>query len=118
MPALLSRVLIAEDEPLIASHLREMLEAIGAGETKVVGTLGNALREMDTISFSLAIVDVQLGTDNGLLLANRCREDHVPTIISTGYGAALGTAIASDEVLLHKPFTFRQLEAAVQRLGG
>ena len=114
-PSILASVLVAEDNSLMIEHLVLMLEDMGAEQ---IFTARSAVQAFDVLArarTTLAIVDIQLGLDNGLLVADRCSDAGVPVILSTGYGE-LFRSVLSNERLLQKPYTQSSLEQAISEL--
>jgi len=113
-----NRILIAEDEPGIASFLRKGLEA--AGYTTLVvedGTIAaTAARDRD---FDLVILDLGLpGMDGNDALAEiRARGERMPVIILTARSGVADTVagleLGADDYVT-KPFSFEELLARVK----
>lgn len=114
----MNRILIAEDEPGIASFLRKGLEA--AGYTTLVvedGTIAaTAARDRD---FDLVILDLGLpGMDGNDALAEiRARGERMPVIILTARSGVADTVagleLGADDYVT-KPFSFEELLARVK----
>jgi len=79
------KVLIVEDEIIIAMDLADILRDAGA---EIVGpaalAVPEALRLIDSNEVSLAVLDVQLGTDNSKSVAHRLVEADIPYVFHTG----------------------------------
>jgi CheY-like chemotaxis protein len=76
------RILVVEDEFILAFYLREMLREAGAVVVGPVGDLGKALPLIED-SLDAAVLDVHLGEDNSLRLADRLAGRHVPFLFQT-----------------------------------
>lgn len=76
------RILVVEDEPILAFHLAEMLREAGAIVVGPAGDLGKALALFDD-SLDAAVLDVQLGKNNALPLADQLAGRRVPFIFQT-----------------------------------
>ncbi len=114
----MSRVLIAEDEPGIASFLEKGLKA--AGYTTLVvedgRTAAYAARDRD---FDLLILDLGLpGMDGHAVLAEmRAREERMPVIILTARSGVSETVAGLEggaDDYVTKPFRFEELLARVK----
>ena len=114
--SILSRVLVAEDNPLLLLNLGLMLQDLGAQDVRTATNAADALAALDALPFSLAVLDVQLGQDDGLLVADRCAAQGIPVILSTGDGAVLRSAMAPTMALLGKPYTAADLQKAITQL--
>ena len=77
------RVLIVEDEPLIAMEIEQALESAGASVFIAV-TLDEALRVTEQGGLSAAVLDLVLGASDGGALCARLRERAIPFVIYSG----------------------------------
>lgn len=112
------RILVVEDNTLIALNLGDMLELCGAEEVQIVSTVAGALGELSAREFDLAIIDIQLGEESGFVVAKCCADIGVPVIISTGFGDVFKSAASSTERLLNKPYTMADLQKILSELDG
>ena len=106
------RLMLVEDETLVAMMLEGMLDDFGCVVTEVAGTLPRALAITDhpSITFDGAILDVNLGGDKVYPVATRLAELGVPFIFSTGYGPAGLAADFAHVPTLTKPYLPHELE--------
>lgn len=84
------RLLVVEDETLVAMMLELMLDGFGCDVVGVAGTLsrGLALAGNEGLPIDGAILDVNLGGEAVYPVAERLAERGVPFIFCTGYGLA------------------------------
>jgi CheY-like chemotaxis protein len=108
------RVLVVEDDMMIAMMVEDMLTDLGCA---VVGpanglTQGQALAD-DGGAIDAALLDVNLGAETVFPLADRLRARGVPLIFSTGYGE--GGLRESDRgcAVLRKPYRASDVAAAL-----
>ncbi len=81
------RVLVVEDETMVAMMLEDMLEEFGCVIAGVAGTVDQALERIEAIaSIDAAILDVNLGGEKIYPVADVLTELEVPFVFSTGYG--------------------------------
>ena len=113
---MLSRVLIAEDNALVLLNLGLMLQDLGAQDIRTAKTAAEALAALDAMHFSLAVLDIRLGQDDGLAVADRCASQGIPVILSTGEGDVPRSAMAAMTVLLKKPYRAADLQGAIEQL--
>jgi two-component system, response regulator PdtaR len=117
------RILIAEDEWIIAATLRHQLLALGHEVTATVGTGVEALARGLENGLDLTLMDIQMPEMDGLTATSRLMTDRPhPVVIVTGRAtnrAAAEAAGAMEYVL--KPILTHQLpviiEAALARFG-
>ncbi|TCR65954.1 response regulator [Rhizobium sp. BK376] len=99
----MSRVLIIEDEMLIAFTLQAMLEDLGHEVADVAGQLDKALKSVEALDFDVAILDLKLGTEMTIPVADLHVERKKAFIFSTGFGEAEVSDRCSQPVL-EKPY--------------
>ncbi len=108
------RVLVVEDESLVAMQLEDMLDDLGC---HVVGTamrVSGAHRLIDSgIEIDVAILDVNIGGETVYPVAERMREAGVPIVFATGYGRGGVEERWHDCPILQKPYTIQQIEASI-----
>ena len=110
------RVLVVEDETLVAILLEDMLTDLGHQVAALASRLDAALQLADSANFDVAVLDVNLGgTTRSFPVADRLRERDVPFVFATGYGKA-GLNGQSDGVpVLEKPFRRQDLARALEQ---
>lgn len=78
------RVLVLEDEYLIAMDVEEICRDQGAAQVTICGSL-DELHDDASPPFDLAILDVMLGEASTLPFAKRLFEQRIPFVFATGY---------------------------------
>lgn len=81
------RILVVEDEPLVAADLADALLARGAELIGPVGTLADAMRAVATHWIDWAVLDVNLGGEMSFELADRLERAGIPYVLATAYRA-------------------------------
>ena len=116
MPLLLDglRILVLEDEFLIAMDVEQLCRDHGAGEVVIAGNLAEIDEDGLGTRFDAAIVDLMLGGTSTLDFARRLRELNVPFVFASGYGDMdeLKTSFPG-VVLVGKPYAGADLVEAV-----
>lgn len=80
------RVLLVEDEYMIADDMRRLLERAGAHVIGPVATVAQALALLDlTDELDLAVLDLNLGGEKAFAIADRLRDRRVHFVFTTGY---------------------------------
>ena len=109
------RVLVVEDEPLIALELESCLEDLGFEVSGRCGTLAEAQSLADPLP-DLAVLDVDLAGRTTFDLGGRLKGSGVQVIFCTGYaGVDLPPPLAGVPVLV-KPVTRDALAGAIEAL--
>jgi CheY-like chemotaxis protein len=106
------RLLVVEDEAMVAMLIEDMLFELGCVVSGVAGTLsrGMALASDEGFRIDGAILDINLGGEKVYPVAEALAARRVPFIFSTGYG---GVGVASEFAhvpILAKPYDQRALE--------
>ena len=110
------RVLVVEDEVLVAWLLEEMLAEL---ECMVVGPavrVSQALAMVGTEAIDLAILDVNLNGEKSYAVADALAARRVPFVFSTGYAADSMPDKYRSSLILQKPYSQSDLSAALTRL--
>lgn len=105
------RVLLVEDETLVAMLLEDMISDLGG---TVVGSASRVAQALDLLAdgrgrIDLAVLDVNLGGEEAFPIATALAERGVPFAFSTGYGNSGLPEIWRNRPTLQKPFTQEQV---------
>jgi CheY-like chemotaxis protein len=117
------RVLIVEDESLVAMLVEDMLVDAGFSVTQILSALPDALAcvEAQPESFDVAILDVNLGGAPIFPLAEALAEAGKPFVFATGYGAGSLPPAWRGRPTLQKPFNahdaIEALHTVLKRVG-
>jgi CheY-like chemotaxis protein len=105
------RLLVVEDEAMIALALEDMLDALGCKVVGVGGTLrrGLAMARDDSLPMDGAILDVNLGGEPVYPIAKALAARGVPFVFCTGYGSTGVAAEFAHVPALAKPYEQQQL---------
>lgn len=106
------RLLVVEDETMIAMMLEDMLDTLGCVVVDVAGTLsrGLDLANDEALSLDGAILDVNLGGEKVYPVAERLAARGVPFIFCTGYGLSGLAADFAHVPTLAKPYMQTDLQ--------
>ncbi|MGI4733145.1 MAG: HWE histidine kinase domain-containing protein [Janthinobacterium lividum] len=105
-------VLLVEDSLIIAMDAEDILVRLGAERVTTAASVAQALQELDRERFDLAVLDVNLGQETSLPIADRLLALGTPYIFATGYGEQLELpAEHAGAMIIQKPYTL----AGVQR---
>lgn len=103
------RVLLVEDEPLIGLDTQGILQSFGVTHVTWVRGAAGALSKIETESFNAAILDLQLGGESSLPLAQRLEQLGVPYGFLTGYSDTSIPPEFRGRPVVSKPFTSDQI---------
>lgn len=108
-----ARVLVVEDESLVAMVLEDCLEALGYEVAASVANVDAALEVVRAGGVDLAVLDVNLAGSASYPVAEALDAQGVPYIFITGYGQAAIAENFRHRYGLQKPFRMRDLQGAL-----
>lgn len=108
------KVLVVEDDALIAMLIEDVLTERGATVQGPIGDAVAALRAAEDSECDLALLDVHLGPGSSAEVARRLRDRGVPVAFVTGYGRGGLPEAFRDAPILGKPFRDDDLLRVVQ----
>ena len=112
------RVLLVEDEAMIAMLVEDMLEDLGHELMTVATRLEEVLAAARNEAVDLAMLDLNLGGVLTYPAADVLMERDIPFVFATGYGSGGIKDAYSTRPTLQKPFNMDALEQAIgQALG-
>lgn len=111
--------LLVEDSLIIAMDAEDILLRLGAERVATASSIALGLGEIEAARPNLAILDINLGAETSLPIADRLKALAIPYLFATGYGeqAKLPPAHA-DAIVLQKPYTIEGVARAVRTLLG
>jgi CheY-like chemotaxis protein len=106
------RVLVVEDEPVVAMCLEDVLEDLGL---VLVGTAHDVASGMVLVEqpADVAVLDINLGEETSAPIAVALAARAVPIVFATGYDRDAAPAHAE---VIAKPYSSAQVEAALTRV--
>jgi two-component sensor histidine kinase/DNA-binding response OmpR family regulator len=112
------RILLVEDEALVAILLEEQLRDFGLSIVATCGNVSEAMRAIDASSPDAAILDVNLGGESAFPVADRLAQSGIPFVFVTGYGRESIDQRYSHINVLEKPIERHALEAVFAKVLG
>nr|WP_294517782.1 response regulator [uncultured Rhodopila sp.] len=103
------RVLIVEDELLVALMIEDFLTDFGCTTIGPCATVETALQAVETESLDLALLDVNLSGERVYPVAEALAERHIPFLFLSGYGEEAIPPGHSDWKVCAKPFRGSEL---------
>jgi len=116
-PRLSGTALIVEDNLIIAMAGEVILLELGARHVETAASVRHALAAIERSKPDFALLDLNLGTENSIPVAEKLTELKVPFVFATGYGqtAPIPDRLASAPII-QKPYTREVVEVALGRL--
>jgi CheY-like chemotaxis protein len=115
LSTIVPKILIVEDEPLIALTLEDMLMELGYEVAGTMSRVKDALQFIETESFDGALLDVNIGRERIDPVAERLMDRGCPFVFTTGDGPASVPAAFNKACFVAKPFRMEELAAALAR---
>jgi CheY-like chemotaxis protein len=110
------RILVVEDEMLVAMNIEDMLLELGHEVAGLASRLGPALALAGESRFDAAMIDVNLAGEPSFPVADLLIERGIPFLFATGYGRQGIDERYRDHPMLQKPFRAKDLEKALAEI--
>lgn len=111
-----ARLLILEDEPVLALGLRRFLVLHGFEIVGCVGSVNAALPIIHEVGCDIAVLDVNLRGESVTPVAEILRQRGCPIVLMSGYGHSDLPEVFVDIPLLSKPFDPNELVAVLREI--
>jgi DNA-binding response OmpR family regulator len=112
------RILVVEDEPLIAFDVADYLKAAGFEVVGPAASVSAALKLLESPGCDLAVLDVNLGRETATPIADALRAKSLPFIALSGYSSDQLPEGFRNSPMLTKPVDPRKLVAELRRFLG
>ncbi|MEM8695064.1 MAG: response regulator [Pseudomonadota bacterium] len=110
--ALPEKILIVEDEYMLAHMLQEMIESLGVADISHAATLADAHELVDAYDFDFAFLDINLGDENSMPLARELQAREIRFVFASGYDSKYdGEGVSAP--LLRKPLALEEIRTAL-----
>lgn len=110
------KVLLVEDEALIAMYIEDMLTNLGHEVIETIGRIEKALVVAREKVFDLALLDVNVDGAPVYPVADILIERGIPFLFATGYGSGGLDVSYANVPRLPKPFALAELQSAIHRI--
>ena len=110
------RVLIVEDESLVALHLEDLLTEMGHQVVGPAGRINEALELASVSDIDFAVLDINLAGAPSFPVADILRDRGIPFAFATGYGTEGLIDGYRHETTLRKPYEAGDLEHAIAKV--
>lgn len=110
------RILVLDDEPMIAMLVQDWLQELGYETVGPAQTVSAAIDLLESAVLDGAILDVSLGNEDCYAVAERLQVRGVPFAFATGHGRNAIDARFKDAAVLPKPFDFVMMQRVLMEL--
>lgn len=111
-----NRILVVEDEPLLALDLESELSAAGFDVVGPAGSVARALSLIDELGCDTALLDVNLGLETSEAVALELRARGTPFVVMSGYAQDELPAALAGAPFLSKPVKPADLLIAIREI--
>jgi two-component SAPR family response regulator len=108
------RILVLEDEYLLALEAAETLQEIGADVIGPAYRVDTAFEMLSAAQPDAALLDVNINGSTSASVAKLLAEQKIPFVLATGYGSWSG--ISGECAVIDKPYNRAQLQTAFLRI--
>jgi DNA-binding NarL/FixJ family response regulator len=108
------RVLVVEDEPIVAMCLEDMLDALGCVIVGPASRLAEGLALAESAEIDVAILDINLDGERSTTIAECLRARGVPFAFASGYENP--PEGVGKTVMIGKPYRDEDVRAALEAL--
>lgn len=110
------RILVVEDEALVAMLVEDALMDAGFTVLGPARTVSQALEMLKADPPDAAVLDLNLGGESSVTVADALAARGIPFLVATGYGAAGLPTHLKHIPVLPKPYDPADLTGAIERL--
>jgi DNA-binding response OmpR family regulator len=107
------RIVIIEDEALIALDLEQAISETGCTVVGKAHSLADGLKLLDSLAYDSVVLDANLAGESAEPIARRLEASKTPFLIVSGYSRDQLGFLGDDTPLLGKPFAFSDLAASI-----
>lgn len=111
-----ARVLVVEDEPLLAETLCDLMRDAGCEPVGPAATVTEALSLIEQGAIDVALLDIRLKRETSFPVARALRQRGIPWLFLTSYQQHTLPDDLADAILVEKPFSPPALVEVVRRL--
>ena len=111
-----TRVLVVEDESLLAETLCDLMQVAGCEPIGPAATVAAALRLIDQGPIDVAVLDIRLLSEMSFPVAYALRARGIPLMFLTATERGQLPVDLSDEILIEKPFKAPMLIETIRRM--
>lgn len=105
------RILVVEDEAMVALMVEDMLNDLGAIVVGPAGSIGEGLDLASQENLDAALLDINVRSERIDPVADQLRARNVPIVFATGYGSS---HLRNGGTVIEKPYTQEKLAEALE----
>lgn len=109
-------VLVVEDEMLILMMIEDMLGDLGCRSIVTAASTKQALAEIETHAFDVAMLDSNLNGETSDPIADALAARGVPFFFATGHKNGGAGSSYPDRLVLNKPFSLEDVQETLRQV--
>lgn len=109
------RILIVEDDIILAVDLAEQLTAMGYDVIGPCKSTDQALSVLKTETCDVAVLDINLGGETSEKVAMKLKADRIPFVIASGYNSDQWPSVFEGSAAVNKPYQATSLVELIQQ---
>ncbi|WP_246799887.1 response regulator [Rhizobium indicum] len=110
------RVLVVEDEAMVAMQTEDMLVDLGFEVAAIASSLEEALKRSSVADFDVAVLDVNLRGEKVFPVAEALLALQIPFVFTTGYGVGGVREDLRHAPVIVKPFSAPELQQKLKEV--
>lgn len=107
------RILVVEDEAIIAAFVEDILEELGATVVGPAYSVAQALKLATAEPLDAAILDVNVRDESIVPVRDTLRGRGIPHVFATGYGAERSRDVTGGAPVVDKPYSRERIAKAL-----
>ncbi|MHA7819634.1 MAG: HWE histidine kinase domain-containing protein [Erythrobacter sp.] len=110
--------LLVEDNVIIAMEAEQMLLGLGFADVVTTSSVASAAKAIDGNEFAFALLDINLGSETSMPVADRLAKTGVPFVFASGYGDGADLPeVHSGVPVVTKPYSGDLLRRTISQMG-
>ncbi len=107
------RILVVEDEAIIAAFVEDMLIELGATVVGPAYSVGQALRLAESEALDAALLDVNVRQESMVPVRDTLSDRGIPFVFATGYGSERSREVTGGATVVDKPYSKERIARAL-----
>jgi CheY-like chemotaxis protein len=107
------RILVVEDEAIIAAFVEDILDDLGATVVGPAYSVTQALKLASAETLDAALLDVNVRDESIVPVRDTLRRRGIPFVFATGYGAERARDVTGDAPVVDKPYSRERIARAL-----
>ena len=108
------RILVVEDDVMIALDCQQSLQDAGAGRVEIAKSKAEVMALLSQAAFDIAVIDIFLGSETGIPIAELMIDANIAFVFCSGATSDIDLPAAlKGSVMITKPYSMADLIGAI-----